>query len=73
MLLDDLADRHALHRRHTPEGVEVWPVTAAQLVARSAGPAWLRSASAEALGVLAPLAQLLQAAASVAAVAGALK
>ena len=76
VLLDDLSDRHALHRRHTPEGVEVWPVTAAQLVARSAGsagPAWLKNASAEALGVLAPLVQLLQAAASVAAVAGALK
>ena len=72
VLLDDLADRHVLHRRHTPEGVEVWPVTAAQLVACSAGPAWLRSVNAEALRALAPLAQLLQAAGSAAAVAGAL-
>jgi hypothetical protein len=73
VLLDELSDRHALHRRHTPGGVEVWPVTAAQLVACSAGPAWLRSSSALALRALAPLAQLLQAAGSLAAVAGVLK
>jgi hypothetical protein len=72
VLLDDLSDRHMLHRRYTPDGVEVWPVTAAQLVASETGTEWLKATSAQALATLAPLVQLLHVASSAATVAGAL-
>ena len=68
----DLSDRHMLHRRHTPHGVEVWPVTAAQLVANDTGMEWLRANSAQAMAALAPLVQLLHVASSATTVAGAL-
>ena len=61
-LVDELTDRHLLQLIHPPGGeeAEVWPLTAAQLVAAEARAGWVEGACERARELLAPLASALQ-------------